>query len=548
MSGFKHLLSAFVATVLLGSSAASASAADWTPMPFPDDPAEQAHLGYGKAVGTAVGPHSAYFASVSSEFDGTEWREYLELSVSDVSTGETTRRDRVDVGSMANSARIKSAPAVAEYGNGACVATNENPYGGYADPTRLTLRCFSGNGPLTKLVPTDYPNGFTVDPDNWIDSPQLVNIGGVLYAAWYEGGNSSTVFAAKWTGTAWTVVGTGLNDGGRAVHAAAIGGRLAIISQPFGSVSILAPDGQSWQQLAPPVGNPNGTYVDISGFSQLDGRPAIAVWSGDDYFDRAFEVYAFGSDRVWRQLGGAAGVGGDGFDVGPVLLTNADDKLIATFGEDYAWNDPVNGFQNGTDLLASVWRPNANEWTRLPSDSGAITVDGWYGARVEGTAVVDDQLIVGFQAREDYGSEALPLSVSSYPLSAIPADASPKVPPAGAGSIKPPAPELSAVKLRSSKLMVRKRGKKLSISTVVRVRGAGVSSTNCRGKIAVTIRVKKRLVSSKSFKLRYAKDTCFAAVNLSVARSLAGKSAILRLRLSGVSDMTAPAATLTREL
>lgn len=110
----------------------------------------------------------------------------------------------------------------------------------------------------------------------------------------------------------------------------------------------------------------------------------------------------------------------------------------------------------------------------------------------------------------------------------------------GAVTFKRPV-RLSAAKFAGK----TRRGKRVVSGKVAVSASPKVSSKDCKGSVAVKLKIKKKQVASKRFALKYKRNKCAAIVSLKVAKRYAGKKAKVSLSIGKSSTLTAKARTFS---
>jgi hypothetical protein len=239
---------------------------------------------------------------------------------------------------------------------------------------------------------------------------------------------------------------------------------------------------------------------------------------------------------VTQALGGTAAALTTGNNHSCVLLSLG---IVKCFG----LND--RGQLGGSPDSAGTNDPNPTP-VQTGSGAGVITI------RAGGShscAILDDGLLrcVGDNSRGQIGSTFtgytyIPFTVPTIDL-IVPESPAVTPPTTTLPTTKPPVVTLARSKFKS----VLRRGK-LNVSGLVTAAGQGINATNCRGKIAINAKLKKKTLANRKFTLKFSGGKCAASVKFHFAKKYDGKKPTFRLSLSGSSTLTATASSFKSKL
>lgn len=207
---------------------------------------------------------------------------------------------------------------------------------------------------------------------------------GVPYVAWQDNSDGDDeIYVRKWTGTAWTEVGTGSASGGGISNNAGYSAAPSLAIAPDGTLYIAWDDksggdaeiyvrawnGNTWDE----VGTGSATGSGISNNNGYSSTPSIAIASdGTPYiawFDNSNgrgEIYVRGwNGNSWAEVGQGSASGGG---ISNTLWGAFDPSLaIAPDGTLYlAWADSSNG---KAEIYIRAW--NGSQWVEVGMSSAS---------------------------------------------------------------------------------------------------------------------------------------------------------------------------------
>jgi hypothetical protein len=210
-------------------------------------------------------------------------------------------------------------------------------------------------------------------------------------------GGATASLIARWDGSAWSPLGAGMSgEGNISVRALAVQGAALVAAGNFDYADAITAnniarwDGNAWAALAGSAGT--GTNGGISTLATFGGDLVVA--GGSASFTRAGGVVARSIARWtgadWATLSGTPGTGLPGFGIPAQVMAMALYQGDLVVGGQFTYA--------GSEVVHNIARWNGSAWSRLggPTDAG---VDGLPGGgvtpEVDALAVYDDDLIVG---------------------------------------------------------------------------------------------------------------------------------------------------------
>jgi alpha-tubulin suppressor-like RCC1 family protein len=114
----------------------------------------------------------------------------------------------------------------------------------------------------------------------------------------------------------------------------------------------------------------------------------------------------------------------------------------------------------------------------------------------------------------------------------------------------PPVPPLAkkSVSFRKPILKRRVKGSRLVITGTITPKSTGVVAAECNGRVALSLKVKKKRIAAKKFSLKFSKGKCSAKVSWKIAKRHKGKKSKLTLSLISSASLTAKSSTYSLKL